>query len=236
MKWFKVLKSCHQNQFFAKIKKEFFRLWRSSVGPATAQKPPNELDRVLKSGQIMLSKQLICKNRILFFSIAWWNDSSILPPEGLLWAPVAAQNHQMSLMKCLKVIKSCYQINYFTKIEKQFFRLFDGMIPAYSFQKGCCERLLLHKTILKLQIPSPISLFKNRFHRRFHFSGTDSTTDSIFQPPIPIPIPLPIPFRANRFPFRFRFWKSIPELRNRFPFYPESIPESVLRISASILS
>ena len=57
-----------------------------------------------------------------------------MPLEGLLWAPAAAQNHQMSSMRWLKVVKSCYQIDYFTKMEKQFFRNHDdNFYPKSEF-------------------------------------------------------------------------------------------------------
>ena len=49
-----------------------------------------------------------------------------------------AQNHSMSLMRWLKVAKSSYENVYFTKIEKQFFRYHDGIIPACCILKGCC--------------------------------------------------------------------------------------------------
>ena len=64
----------------------------------------------------------------------------------LLWAPAAVQNHQMSSMRWLKVVKSCYQNHYFAKMGKQFFRYHDGINPAYCLLKDCCGRLQLHKT------------------------------------------------------------------------------------------
>ena len=89
-----------------------------------------KLDKVATSSQIILPKRLFYKNRKTIFSISWWHKSSMLHSEGLLWAPAAAQNHQMSSMRWLKVVISCYQNNYSTKKN----RLFVGMIPAYSFQ------------------------------------------------------------------------------------------------------
>ena len=139
----------------------------------------------------MLPKPLFCKNRKTIFSISWWHISSMLHSEGLLWAPAAAQNHQMSsmrwlkavkscyqnnyfgkmgktilsmiayryfqhaafwraavapaaqnhqmsLMRWLKVVKSCYQNNHFAKMEKQFFRYHDSIFPACCILKGCC--------------------------------------------------------------------------------------------------
>ena len=53
-------------------------------------------------------------------------------------APAAAQNHQMSSMRWLKVVKSCYQNHCFTKIERNFVRYHDGIIPVCCILKGCC--------------------------------------------------------------------------------------------------
>ena len=97
----------------------------------------------------MLPKQLFCKKEKIIFSLFWWHNSRVLHPEGLLWAPAAAQNHQMSSMRWLKVVRSCYQNDYFTKMKKQFFRYHDGIFSACSILKGCCGRLRLHKTAKK---------------------------------------------------------------------------------------
>ena len=57
----------------------------------------------------------------------------MLHSEGLLWAPAAAQNHQMSLMRLLKLVKSCIKFkHYFTKMEKQIFRNHDDIFYPKS--------------------------------------------------------------------------------------------------------
>ena len=82
-----------------------------------------------------------------FCAVACVTAACMLHSEALrLGAPAAAQNHEMSSMRWLKVVRSCYQNNYFAKIEKQFFRFHDGIIPACCILKGCCGRLQLHKT------------------------------------------------------------------------------------------
>ena len=64
----------------------------------------------------------------------------------LLWAPVAAENCQMSSIKWIKWVKSCHRNHYFIKMEKQFFRYHDGIIPASCDLEDCCGRLQFHKT------------------------------------------------------------------------------------------
>ena len=73
MRWLKVVQSCHQNHYFAKMKKQFFRfqdgiipaccIMKVCCGACCCSKPPNELNKVVKSGQIMSSKRLFSKNR-----------------------------------------------------------------------------------------------------------------------------------------------------------------------------
>ena len=72
MRWLKVVKLCYQNNHFAKMEKQFFRyhvgifptccILKGCCGACCCSKPPNELDEVVKSSQIMLSKQLFWKN------------------------------------------------------------------------------------------------------------------------------------------------------------------------------
>ena len=113
-------------------------IMKAAVGACCCTKPPNLLDEVVISSQIMLSKVLFCKdegekkqNDIMmgyFQHAALWRVAV---------APTAAQNHQMSSMRWSKVVKSCYQNNHFAKIEKQFFRYHDGINPACCILKDC---------------------------------------------------------------------------------------------------
>ena len=76
-----------------------------------------------------------------------FNTSAASYFEGLLWTPAAAQKRQISTIRRLKVVKSCYQNPCFTKMEKEFFRYHDGIIPTYCILKDCRGRLqLLYKT------------------------------------------------------------------------------------------
>ena len=87
----------------------------------------------------MLLKQLFYKNRKIIFSISWWHDSSMLHSERLLCGDCCSTKPPMSSMRWSKVVKSCYQNNYFAKIEKQFVWYHDGINAACCILKGCCE-------------------------------------------------------------------------------------------------
>ena len=210
MRRLKVVKSCYQNHYFTKIENQFFPnndgiipaccILKGCRGACICTKSSNELDEVVKSGQIMLPKPLFYKNRKTIFFNIMMAYSSLLLPEGLLWAPTAVQNH-------------------FKTTDSTTDSIFQEPIPQPIPFSNHRFRFRFHFG----------RFHRYRFHYRFHFpttdsdfnstlsdsTDTDSTTDSIFQPPIPLPIPLlaippipippPIPISNHRFRLRFHF-------------------------------
>ena len=120
-----------------------------------------------------LTKLIILQKWKNDFFDSWWHNSSMLPLGVLLWAAGAGENNQMSSMRWIKWVKSCYQNHHFTKIEKQLFSISwwkwrIKVLSRYEVHPASCVlNYSVHPTscILKYSVHPTSCILKYNVHR-----------------------------------------------------------------------